>query len=317
MQAAEAALGQPGDPRVPACADRGGHQGRDRRSARPPRISGICAGPSCEIADDHGLKVIAASTHPFAEWSQQQITDKDRYQMLANDLQQVVRRLVICGMHVHVGIEDPDMRIDLMNQVSYFLPHLLALTTSSPFWHGHRTGSEELPDERVPGHAPDRASPALPLAGVSTSATSNAVVGAGLIEDATKLWWDIRPSNRYPTLEMRMSDICTRVEDGIAVAALYHLAARHPPRTPARQSAVAHLQEHAGVGEHLAGPALRVRRTAGRFRQGESGPVPGTARGDHRTGDACRRGTRLSRRGAIGQRHPGAGDQRRSATAGL
>ncbi|MCJ7726347.1 MAG: YbdK family carboxylate-amine ligase, partial [Acidimicrobiia bacterium] len=94
----------------------------------------------CEIADSHGLKVIAASTHPFAQWSQQQLTDQDRDQMLANDLQQVVRRLVICGMHVHVGIDDPDTRIDLMNQVTYFLPHLLALTTSSPFWHGRRTG---------------------------------------------------------------------------------------------------------------------------------------------------------------------------------
>jgi len=174
----------------------------------------------CGIADDHGLKVIAASTHPFAEWSRQQITDEDRYQMLANDLQQVVRRLVICGMHVHVGIDDPDMRIDLMNQVAYFLPHLLALTTSSPFWHGHRTGLKSYRMSVFRG---------MPRTGLPPHFHSwgeyqrhvDAVTRAGLIEDATKLWWDIRPSNRYPTLEMRMSDICTRVDDGIAVAALY------------------------------------------------------------------------------------------------
>jgi len=174
----------------------------------------------CEIAEAHGLKVIAASTHPFAQWSKQQITDQDRYQMLANDLQQVVRRLVICGMHVHVGIEDPDMRIDLMNQVSYFLPHLLALTTSSPFWHGHRTGLKSYRMSVFRG---------MPRTGLPPHFRSwgeyqrhvDAVTGAGLIEDASKLWWDVRPSSRYPTLEMRVPDICTRIDDGIAVAALY------------------------------------------------------------------------------------------------
>ena len=92
------------------------------------------------VAERNGIAFIAASTHPFANWADQQITDKARYRMLADDLQAVVRRLVICGMHVHVGIEDPDMRLDLMNQVTYFLPHLLALSTSSPFWNGVETG---------------------------------------------------------------------------------------------------------------------------------------------------------------------------------
>ena len=136
--------------------------------------------------------------------------------MLANDLQQVVRRLVICGMHVHVGIEDPDMRIDLMNQVSYFLPHLLALTTSSPFWHGHRTGLKSYRMSVFRG---------MPRTGLPPHFRSwgeyqrhvDAVTGAGLIEDASKFWWDVRPSSRYPTLEMRVSDICTRIDDGIAV----------------------------------------------------------------------------------------------------
>lgn len=173
-----------------------------------------------EIADDHGMRLIAASTHPFADWADQQVTERERYLMLAKDLQVVVRRLVICGMHVHVGIEDPEVRIDLMNQVSYFLPHLLALSTSSPFWHGMESG---LKSYRMSVFR------SLPRTGVPEQFSSwaeyerhvDAFVGPGLIEDATKLWWDIRPSAKYPTLEMRISDVCTRLDDGIAIAALY------------------------------------------------------------------------------------------------
>jgi carboxylate-amine ligase len=172
------------------------------------------------VATDNGIAFIAASTHPFAYWAEQQITDKARYQMLANDLQVVVRRLVICGMHVHVGIEDPDMRIDLMNQVTYFLPHLLALSTSSPFWHGVETG---LKSYRMSVFY------SLPRTGLPEHFSSwgeyerhvTALVDAGLIEDATRLWWDIRPSARYPTIEMRIADISTRVDDGITVASMF------------------------------------------------------------------------------------------------
>jgi len=110
------------------------------------------------IADEFGLAPIAASTHPFAHWESQQHTNKERYNLLAHDLQHVVRRLVICGMHVHVGIEDDDLRIDLLGQAPYFLPHLLALSTSSPFWQGTQTGLksyrlsvfDELPRTGIP-----------------------------------------------------------------------------------------------------------------------------------------------------------------------
>ncbi len=173
-----------------------------------------------EVVDRHGLALIAASTHPFADWAEQQVTEGERYLMLAQDLQVVVRRLVICGMHVHVGIEDPEVRMDLMNQVSYFLPHLLALSTSSPFWHGLDSG---LKSYRMSVFR------SMPRTGIPERFSSwaeyqrhvDVLVDAGLIEDATKLWWDVRPSARYPTLEMRISDVCTRLEDGITIAALY------------------------------------------------------------------------------------------------
>ncbi|MDH4116822.1 MAG: carboxylate-amine ligase [Acidimicrobiia bacterium] len=164
--------------------------------------------------------IIASSTHPFALWWEQQHTDKDRYLLLAQDLAVVGQRLVICGMHVHVAIEDPDLRIDLMNQVTYFLPHLLALSTSSPFWGSRNTGLKSyrmnvfrtLPRTGFPEHFESWA---------EYQRHVDVLVNAGLIEDSSKLWWDVRPSARYPTLEMRVCDICTRWEDAIAIASLY------------------------------------------------------------------------------------------------
>lgn len=172
------------------------------------------------VASRHGLAPIAASTHPFGRWSDQRHSSGERYDRLARDLAGVARRLIICGMHVHVGIPDEDLRIDLMNQVSYFLPHLLALSTSSPFWQGEETG---LQSYRL------SVFDSLPRTGLPERFESwgeyqrmvNRLMQAGLIEDATKLWWDIRPSARYPTLEIRVTDVCTRLDDGISVAALY------------------------------------------------------------------------------------------------
>jgi len=172
-----------------------------------------------EVADRHGLAPIAASTHPFARWEKQDFVAKDRYRAIARDLQAVARRLVICGMHVHVGIDDDELRIDLMNQMAYFLPHILTLSTSSPFWGGEETG---LKSYRLTVWDP------LPRTGLPDLYQSYGeyqrmiaqLVNAGVIEDATKLWWDLRPSARFPTLEMRISDVCTRLDDAITVAAL-------------------------------------------------------------------------------------------------
>jgi carboxylate-amine ligase len=176
-------------------------------------------------AAEFGLAPIAASTHPFAEWSSQHHTDKERYNALADDMQVLARRLLICGMHVHVGVEDEALRIDLFNQLPYFLPHLLALSTSSPFWRGNPTGLfsyrlavfNELPRTGLP---PSFDSPS------EYRRTVDVLVKAGELEDATKIWWDLRPSDRFPTVEMRVTDVCTRLDDAIAVAALYRCLCR-------------------------------------------------------------------------------------------
>ena len=171
------------------------------------------------VAERHGCNILAASTHPFGRWSEKRRTQGPRYETIEQDMQDVVRRLLICGMHVHVGIDDDDLRIDLMSQVSYILPHLLALSTSSPFWDGNITGLrsyriaiwDEMPRTGLPGHFESY---------TEFERHVNLLVQAGLIEDGTKVWWDVRPSVRYPTLEMRISDVCTSIDDALCIAAL-------------------------------------------------------------------------------------------------
>ena len=173
-----------------------------------------------EVARAHGTEVIAASTHPFATWQPQKTTERQRYKQLEQDIGVPVRRLLICAMHVHVGIEDPDLRIDLMNQVRYFLPHLLVLTTSSPFWQGEMSNLKSY-RLAVFDELPRTGIPETYMSFGEYQKHLNALIQVGVIEDGTKIWWDIRPSARFPTLEMRICDICTRIEDTVSVAALY------------------------------------------------------------------------------------------------
>jgi carboxylate-amine ligase len=176
-------------------------------------------------AANHGLAPIAASTHPFARAGQAPHTDRERYHALARDLAGVGRRLLISGMHVHIGIEDDEQRIDLMNQLRYFLPHLLMLSTSSPFWEGEDTGLKswrlaifrELPRTGLPGRF---------NSWDEYRQTVDVLVRGKVMEDASKIWWDLRPSARFQTLEMRITDVCTRCEDAVTVAALFVCLAR-------------------------------------------------------------------------------------------
>lgn len=187
-------------------------QARDELAALRRTVAGVAA--------DHGLGMIAAATHPFATWRPQKTTGRERYESIARDLGVPGRRLLICAMHIHVGIDDPNLRIDLMNQMRYFLPHLVALATSSPFWQGQDTGLKSY-RLAVFNELPRTGMPEQYNGWGDYQQHLDALVQVGAIEDGTKLWWDIRPSARFPTVEMRICDVCTRLEDGIAVAALY------------------------------------------------------------------------------------------------
>jgi glutamate---cysteine ligase / carboxylate-amine ligase len=135
-------------------------------------------------------------------------------------MQTLASRLVICGMHVHAGIEDDELRIDLMNQATYFLPHLLALSSSSPFWQGQPTGLKAY-RPTIFGNLPRSGLPEYFASAEEWRHMLHLLERTGLCDDATKIWWDIRPSAKYPTLEMRACDICTRLDDAITIAALW------------------------------------------------------------------------------------------------
>ena len=169
---------------------------------------------------EFGMAMIAASTHPFANWRAQKKVEKERYRVLARDMQALASRLVICGMHVHAGIEDDELRIDLMNQATYFLPHLLALSSSSPFWEGQPTGLKAY-RPTIFGDLPRSGLPEYFASADEWRQMLHVLEQTGLCDDATKIWWDIRPSARFPTLEMRVCDVCTRLDDAITVAALW------------------------------------------------------------------------------------------------
>ncbi|QFU09155.1 Carboxylate-amine ligase YbdK [Rhodobacteraceae bacterium THAF1] len=179
-----------------------------------------------EVAAEHGLAPIAAACHPTAQWSEQTHRDRERYNQLKADLAGVGERMLICGMHVHVGLPDDDTRIDLMNQLSYFLPHLLALSTSSPYWQGRDTG---LASYRI-GIFDNLPRTGLPPRLSSWSEYQRLVdtlIGAGLIEDASKIWWDLRPSDAFPTIESRICDVCPRIEHTLSIAATIQAICRY------------------------------------------------------------------------------------------
>jgi carboxylate-amine ligase len=189
------------------------------------------------VAASHGLAILACGTHPTAEWGAAEQTAERRYDAVMADLQMIGRRDMFCGMHVHVALPDPDARIDVMRRMLPYVPLLLALSTSSPFWQSRQTG---LMGYRLAGHdeQPRSGLPDLFRTTAEFDAYVTALVRAGVIADSSFLWWAIRPSLRHPTLELRAPDCCTLVEDSLAIAALYRTIVRHLFVEPGRNAAI-------------------------------------------------------------------------------
>ncbi|NDJ74845.1 MAG: carboxylate-amine ligase [Chloroflexi bacterium] len=193
----------------------------------------------CEVAEQNGAVIAAASTHPFSRWKDQRLSEGERYDDLENEMKDAARRLLIFGMHVHLGFgqtpEAFELMIDIMNQLRYFLPHVLALSTSSPFWVGRETGLksyrslvfENMPRSGIPPHFSgypeyDRYVSVMGKVGslgrgLRTPKEPNSPVNPG---DPTKIWWDARPHPDLGTLEIRICDMCTLVDEAVAVAGL-------------------------------------------------------------------------------------------------
>ncbi|MBE7244300.1 MAG: carboxylate-amine ligase [Actinomycetospora chiangmaiensis] len=184
-----------------------------------------------EIAAGHGLTLLACGTHPLARRESQTATDGERYQGILSDLGMAARRALICGMHVHVEVPDPESRVDLMNRLLPFQPMLLALSASSPFWQGEATGMQayrlcvfgEMPRTGLPEIFADKAAYDR-LVAIMTR--------AGAIADASYLWWSVRTSIKFPTLELRIADACTRLDDSLCLAALFRCLVRLCVRRP-------------------------------------------------------------------------------------
>ncbi|SVA78602.1 uncharacterized protein METZ01_LOCUS131456 [marine metagenome] len=172
-----------------------------------------------DIAAKNNCKIIAAGTHPFSKWEDQLVTNNERYRGLLDSMQIVAKRLLIFGMHVHIGIKDRDLRIDIMNQMRYFMPHILTLSTSSPFWWGQKTGFKSY-RSIVFEDLPRTGIPEMFNSYVEYDEYINTLIKCGCIDEATKIWWDIRPHPKFPTLEFRICDCTTRVNEVIAIAAL-------------------------------------------------------------------------------------------------
>src|SRR6266542_1160236 len=188
-----------------------------------------------------GVAIATAGTHPFSDWRNQRITRKTRYQRLLADYQQVAREQVLFGCHVHVGIPDPEAVVQTMNRVRAWLPTILALTANSPFWLGADTGYASY-RAQVWRRWPSAGMPPVLSGRAEYDRLVEALVDIGSIRDATKLYWDVRPSARYPTLELRITDACISVDDALLVAGLWRALAHtcleealrdEPPLLPA------------------------------------------------------------------------------------
>ncbi len=172
-----------------------------------------------ELADKGGLRIAAAGTHPFSSWMTQEITPLERYMQTHKDMQVLAQQLLIFGTHVHIGIEDREFLVDAMNVARYMLPHILCLSSSSPFWMGRDTGLKSYRSV-IFRNFPRTGIPRTFQSWADLTYLLDTLVRTNSIPDGTKIWWDVRPNWKYPTLEFRICDVCTRVDEAVCVAAI-------------------------------------------------------------------------------------------------
>jgi carboxylate-amine ligase len=177
-------------------------------------------GSLIEVAAKKGMCIVAAGTHPFSSWMTQDITPYERYMGVKQDMAELAQRLLIFGTHVHVGIEDRELLIDAMNVARYLLPHVLCLSTSSPFWMGRNTGLKSY-RSIIFRNFPRSGVPRTFQSWSEFTSLVDILVATHTIPDGSKIWWDVRPNWSYPTLEFRVCDVCTRIDEAVCIAAIF------------------------------------------------------------------------------------------------
>ena len=241
-----------------------------RTSRRPAARSCALRSNLAELARRNGLTIAAAGTHPFAHWKDQLITADPRYKEIVEDMQQIARANLIFGLHVHVGIEDREVAIHIMNAARYFLPHIFALSTNSPFWQGRNTGLksyrskvfDRFPRTGIPDHFG------------SLSEYENYIkllIKTRCIDNAKKIWWDIRMHPFFNTLEYRICDVPMRVDETIALAALIQAVTVKLHKLIKQNLGFRLYRRLLLDREQVAGGALRHLRQADRLRQAGGG----------------------------------------------
>ncbi len=269
---------------------------------------------AASAAAEHGLAILAAGTHPMASWRQAVQSPKDRYKKVMFDLQMIGQRNMLCGMHVHVEFPDPDRRVDVMTRIVPYIPLLMALATSSPFWNGRLTG---LKGYRLAAYdeLPRTGLPELFRSKAEYEAYVAALVESGAIPDSSHLWWAVRVSEKYPTLELRAPDCCTHLEDSIAIAALYRALVRYLYRVPDHNAGLDVVDRSIAVENKWRAQRYGAQGTF----VGRAGAVPVTEVLDRVPGADYRRcaGAWLSPRSRALPRHSGPGNLRGRAVADI
>lgn len=218
------------------------------------------------LARKKGLEVVAASTHPFSHWDDQHIFDDSRYEFIVEEMQMIARSLLIFGLHVHVGIKDPERRIQIMNAARYFLPHVMCLTNSSPFWLGFNTGLKSyrtevfkrFPRTDIPEHFDSYA---------EYERYVNLLIKMNCIDNAKKIYWDLRPHPFFPTLEFRVCDIPTRVDDTIAITALFQAIVAKLHKLIDQNLGFREYRKNVYPGKQMARGSLGIAGKTARFRK--------------------------------------------------
>ena len=246
-----------------------------------------------ELARDNGLRLAAAGTHPFADWSKQEIYPDDRYRVIVEDMKMVARANLIFGLHVHIGVEDRETAIQLMNSARYFLPHLLALSTNSPFWQGMDTGFHSYRC-KVFERFPRTNIPDLYQSWSEFEDYVDLLIHTNCIDNAKKIWWDIRPHPHFPTLEFRVCDMPMRYEETIAIAAICQAIIAKLYKLHERNLSFRHYNRALIMENKWRAGALWPGWKVDRFRQANRSP---DAQSDSRDTGICQR-----RRARIGQR---------------
>jgi carboxylate-amine ligase len=267
-------------------------------------------GELSRLARKGGLEIVAASTHPLSDWRTQEITEQPRYHELVGELQELARANLIFGLHVHVGIKDKDVAIELANQVRYFLPHLLALTTSSPMWLGYPTGLastrchifKRFPRTGIPDHFESYK---------QFQSFVELLVKTGCIDNGKRIWWDVRVHHVFDTVEVRVCDMPTNIDHTVAIVALVQaLMGKLYMLYQSNQSWRTYGRSL--IEEQVARRPLRHPRQAHRFRHREGAPVQGARGRAPHAGEGARAALRERERARDHPPHPRGGDERRS-----